>query len=128
HTAVLVTRDGTARLLLDGKIVAERAGFTRPDVAGHVFKIGSAAPDFAGELNEGTLSKVQVWSRALPDTDIALLFDRKGVGANTPDFEHAPSVDGSDGRPVIEPASGVKVTKAWVQALERSDHSEIVAG
>ena len=49
-----------------------------------------------------------------------------GVGANTP-------ISGTDSgkvpeRPRIETANGVQVETAWVQALERSDHSGIVKG
>lgn len=35
---------------------------------------------------------------------------------------------GNTERPVIEPAGGVAVSHIWVQALERSDHAEIVKG
>ncbi len=126
HTAVLTVRDGTARLWLDGKVVAERAKLSKPDVAGHVFKVGRAAPDFGGELTKGKITAVRGWSRALSDAEISLLFKAEGAGANTPDFTHTP--DQSGGRPVIEPAPGVTVKAAWVQALERSDHAEIVGG
>ncbi len=126
HTAVLMVRDGTARLWLDGAIVAEKGGFTKPDVAGHVFKVGRAAPDFAGDLVRGKIVSVRFWKRALPDAEVALLFKADGAGANTPDFVHMPASGG--GRPVIEPAAGVSVTAAWMQPLERSDHAELVGG
>lgn len=117
HTVVLSVREGTAHLWLDGKRVAEKAGFTRPDVAGHVFKVGRAAPDFAGDFTNGTIGTVRVWKRALPDDEIALLFKNDGVGANTPDFTHTSK---TSGKPIVEGGTG------WVQALERSDHAEIV--
>ncbi len=126
HTAVLTVRDGTARLWLDGKVVGERAKFSKPDVAGHVFKVGRAAADFAGDFTNGKLAGVRVWSRALPDAEVALLSKGEGAGANTPDFTHTPDPRG--GRPALEPAPGVTVREAWVQALERTDHVEIVAG
>ena len=119
HTAVLTLRDGTARLWLDGKKVAEKAGHTRPDAAGHVFKVGRAAPDFAGDFTKGSISAVRVWQRALPDAELALLFKNDGAGANTPDFAHQPK---AGGKAVVEGGTG------WVQALERSDHAEIVGG
>jgi glucose/arabinose dehydrogenase/mono/diheme cytochrome c family protein len=119
HTAVLTLRDGTARLWLDGKKIAEKAGHTRPDAAGHVFKVGRAAPDFAREFAKGKISAVRVWQRALPDAELALLFKNDGAGANTPDFAYQPK---AGSRPTIEGGTG------WVQALERSDHAEIVAG
>lgn len=117
HTVVLSVQDGTARLWLDGKAIAEKAGFTRPDVAGHVFKVGRAAPNFAGDFTNGTIASVRVWKRALPEDEIALLFKSDGVGANTPDFTHTSK---TSGKPVVEGGTG------WVQALERSDHAEIV--
>ncbi len=119
HTAVLTVRDGTARLVLDGKTIAEKAGFTKPDQKEHVFKVGRAAPNFAGELSKGNVRAVRVWKRALPDAEMALLFKNEGAGANTPDFTYQPK---AGGKPVVESGSG------WVQALERSDHAEIVSG
>ena len=117
HTTVLSVSGGTAKLWLDGKEIAEKANFTKPDQKGHVFKVGRAAPNFAGDFTNGKISVVKVWKRALPRKEIALLFKDSGAGANTPDFTHAPK---ASGKPVIEGGSG------WVQALERSDHAEIV--
>jgi len=119
HTAVLTVRDGAASLWLDGKQIAEKAKLTKPDQKNHVFKVGRAAPNFAGDHTKGNIRAVRVWKRALPDAELALLFKNDGAGANTPDFTHTPK---AGGKPVIEGGSG------WVQALERSDHSEIVAG
>ncbi len=119
HTAVLSVREGAARLWLDGKVIAEKAAFTKPDAKGHVFKVGRAAPDFAGDFTKGTIRAVRVWQRALPDTEVVLPFKNDGAGANTPDFAHQPKVGG---KPVIESGTG------WVQALERSDHADIVGG
>jgi cytochrome c5 len=119
HTAVLSVSGGTAKLWLDGKEIAEKANFAKPDQQGHVFKVGRAAQNFAGDFTKGKISVVKVWKRALPRKEIALLFQDGGAGANTPDFTHAPK---ASGKPVIEGGSG------WVQALERSDHAEIVAG
>ncbi|CAN5880526.1 c-type cytochrome [soil metagenome] len=119
HTAVLTVRDGSARLRLDGKVIAEQAGFTRPDQKDHVFRTGRAAPNFAGDFTKGNIRSVRVWKRSLPEAEIALLFKNDGAGANTPDFTHQPK---PGGKPVVESGSG------WVQALERSDHAEIVSG
>ena len=119
HTVVLRVSGGTARLWLNGKRVAEQGGFTRPDAKGHVFKVGRAAPDFGGDFTGGSIRTVRVWQRALPDAEVALLFKDGGAGANTPDFAHEPK---GGAKPVIESGTG------WVQALERSDHADIVAG
>ncbi len=126
HTAVLTLRGGVARLWLDGKVVAEKTAHATADVAGHVFKVGRATPDFAGDFSKGKIAGVRVWSRALPDAEIALLFKAGGAGANTPDLTHTPTSGGV--RPSIEPAAGVTVRAAWMQALERSDHAEILGG
>jgi sugar lactone lactonase YvrE/cytochrome c5 len=119
HTAVLTLRGGTARLWLDGKQIAEKAKFTTPDQKGHVFKVGRAASNFAGDLTSGNIRAVRMWKRALPEDELALLFKNEGTSANTPDFTHTPN---AGSKPVIESGSG------WVQALERSDHAEIVGG
>jgi mono/diheme cytochrome c family protein len=125
HTAVLVQRDGRVRLWLDGKIVGERAAFARPDVAGHILRIGRASDNFGGDFKDGAITAVQVWQRALPEAEIQLLFKDGGVGANTPDFNH---LSGSSlMRPLLEPAPGTRIAKAWVQPLQNADHAEIVA-
>lgn len=118
HTVVLSVNEANAKLWLDGKPIGDKAGFSRPDVAGHIFKVGKAAPNFAGDFTDGTIESVRVWNRALPDDEIGLLFRDNGAGANTPDFTHR---NEAVGRPRVEGGSG------WVQALERSDHAEIVA-
>ncbi len=119
HTAVLSVSSGIAKLWLDGREIAQKASFTKPDQEGHVFKVGRAAPNFGGEFTNGKISVVKVWKRALPKDEIALLFKDGGAGANTPDFNHRPK---GTGRPLVEGGKG------WVQALERSDHAQIVAG
>ncbi|WP_395745299.1 DUF6797 domain-containing protein [Prosthecobacter sp.] len=119
HTVVLTVREGLAKLWLDGKSIAEKAGFTRPDQKEHVFKVGRAAPNFAGDFAKGKIHAVRVWKRALPEAEMALLFKADAAGANTPDFTYQPK---SSGKPVVEGGSG------WVQALERSDHAELVRG
>jgi mono/diheme cytochrome c family protein len=128
HKVVLTARGGATRMWLDGKLIAERKSFTRPDVAGHGFKVGRATPDFGGDFAQGKISNVRVWSRALQDEGIARLFKDDGAGANTPNFAWLPSDDANGERPIIEPAPGVSVKSAWIQPLERTDHGEIVAG
>ena len=126
HTAVLAVRGGTARLWLDGKMVAEKTGFTKPDVAGHVIKVGRAASDFAGDFRNGKLKSIRVLSRGMADDEVRLLIKKNGDSGNAPDFDYAPSHPTP--RPSIEPAVGVAVKAAWIQTLERSDHAELVSG
>jgi glucose/arabinose dehydrogenase len=118
QTVVLATRGGVAALWINGRKVAEKSGFTKPDVRGHRFHVGRATKDFGGEFKDGSIRGVRAWSRALADAEIATLFKDEGVGANTPDFTWQPE---TASRPVIEGGSG------WVQALERSDHGQLVA-
>lgn len=124
HTAVLSCQKGHARLWIDGTMSVEKGQFTKPKVAGHILKVGRAAKGFAGDLEKGTIGRLKIWSRALPDDEIALLFKSDGKGANTPDFTHA--ADGATSHPSIKPEGGATIKAAWVQPLERGDHSAIV--
>jgi hypothetical protein len=91
HTAVFSVQKGSARLWLDGKVIANKDNFTKPDMAGHVFKVGRATPDLSGEFSQGKISSVRAWNRALPDAEIDLIFKNDDKGANTPDFTHTPA-------------------------------------
>ncbi len=120
HTVVLTVTGGNARMWLDGEGTGKKDALTAPDDAGHILKAGAALRGVANDFPGGRLVNVRLWSRVLPDAEIATLFTPGGAGANTPDFEHAPK--NVSRRPQIEGGTG------WVQALERSDHAEIVAG
>jgi mono/diheme cytochrome c family protein len=122
HTVILTVRSGEARLWLDGKQIAQKKEFTRPDVKDHVLKTGRAAPDFGGLFN-GRLADVRIWQRALGDAEVAAIFKNGAQGANTPDFAAQPQ---PENRPQLQPAAGVKVKEQWVQPLERADQGEIV--
>jgi len=126
HRAVVRAEGGRVRLWLDGKVVGERADFQRPDVEGHVLKVGRAAPDFGGELVAGEVLALRIWERALEDGEIGKLFEGEGEGANTPDLSYEGKVRGV--RPEVEAAAGNRVDVAWVQTLEIADHGEIVGG
>ncbi len=91
HTAVLTLNNRTVTLWLDGKIVAQKPDFTRPDRPGDILKIGHAADNFAGPLTHGRVANLRIWSRALANSDIAQYFKNDGLGANTPDFQHVGS-------------------------------------
>jgi mono/diheme cytochrome c family protein len=119
HVTVLRVSEGKAGIWLDGRVIAERSGFSRPDQSAHVFKVGCASENFAGDLVSGRVVGVKVWNRGLPDAEMKLLFSAEGAGANTPDFVYQPTL-----RAVPEVEGG----RGWVQALERSDHASIVAG
>jgi hypothetical protein len=120
HTAVVVSRGANVQLWLDGQMVAEKASFSKPDNKMFVFKIGRAARAVASDFTRGRIANVRVWSRALPDAELPLLFKADAAGANTPDFEHSPKLAATHA--VVEGGTG------WVQALELSDHAELVGG
>lgn len=117
HTVVLTSQKGRMQMWLDGKKVAEKESFQCPDVKGHVWKVGQASKDFGGVFQRGSISALRVWKRAMPPAELALLFQDEAKGANTPDFSYVPR---AAQKPKLEGGTG------WVQALERSDHAEIV--
>ena len=119
HTAVFSVYKGHAQLWLDGKKIAEKTDFTRPDIATHVWKVGLATSDFGGNFEKGSIAKLRFWKRDMDGDEIALLYQNNAEGANTPDFTYLPK---SAQKPKIEGGTG------WVQALERSDHAAIVSG
>ena len=126
HHAVLVARDGAASLWLDGRRVARRADFSRPDAPGHVLKVGVASTNFPGDLADGAVTRMRAWGRALTPAEIRALFENDGRTVNTPDVSHIPAPTNPKRRPVVEPAPGANLREAWVQPLEQSDHAEIV--
>ena len=126
HTAVLTLRGGAARLWLDGKVVAEKAAHTKPDVAGPCVQGRTRCAGLRRGFYQGQNRQCAGVGAGAAGCGSALLFKGEGAGANTPDFTHTLASGGA--RPVIEPAAGVTVRAAWMQALERSDHAEIVSG
>jgi len=133
HVAVL-TRDGASvRLHLDGGLEFEHGEFNRPDRADHVFKIGSAAPDFGGDF-EGTLLSVRFWKRALSGEEARQLSSGNVSGANTADWHWRPPPETSEDHDTpalttrlrLVAGPGFELHRAVVQPLERSDHGAIV--
>jgi mono/diheme cytochrome c family protein len=118
HSVLLLVREGRAEMWIDGKPAARKSGFTRPDAAGHVFKLGRAATDFGGDFHGGGIESLRLWNRALGDAEVKRLLDGDLEGLNTPDFSATPD---RSHRPVVRGSGG------WVQALERSDHAAIVS-
>jgi hypothetical protein len=117
HTIVLTSQKGRVQLWLDEKKVAENPSFERPDVKGHVWKVGRASKDFGGAFRGGTIASLRVWKRAMAPAEIAVLFQNEAKGANTPDFTY---VSPTARNPKVIGGTG------WVQALERSDHGAIL--
>ena len=64
HTAVLTSDHGNARVYIDGQLDGERSDFARPYVAGLVFKIGRASPDFGGDFS-GTIERLEFYDRVI---------------------------------------------------------------
>lgn len=64
HTVVLTSNHGHAQIYIDSQAECERANFARPYVAGMVFKIGQAAPNFGGDFS-GTIQRVDFYQRVI---------------------------------------------------------------
>lgn len=101
--------------------VAELAPAVARDFPGEKINFGA---DFTPDFTGGTIKGVKIWKRALPDAEISLLFKEGGAGANTPDFYHAP--EAGDATPIVKTPADTEVKTSWIQALERSDHAEII--
>jgi len=118
HTAILQAEGDTMKLFLDGHLIAKKSPFQKADSTSHIFKIGRSSNKAGGDFSQGSISEVKVWNRALPQSEMSLLFKPDASGANTPDFTY---------RPAALPQPKVQAQGGWVQALERSDHAEIVS-
>ena len=129
HTAAVVLRGGTVTLHLDGQAIGSREKFTRRDVAMHVFKIGSASPDFGGDF-AGDIASVRFYRRALDPPELKLLSAADVGKANTPDFEWKPQAGLPVGTPALSivASAGVRFRNLWTQALDRTDHAALIGG
>ncbi len=143
HEAALVSAAGMAKLYLDGKQIAGKAGFHRPDPVGALFQIGACTPDFGGDFH-GEISNVRFWKRALNDKETKLGVSGKVAETNTPDFNWQPPAPQENnsknepGEPMLKNGflarhvfisgdkSIVTVTKVIVDELGDADHSRIV--
>ena len=127
HVAAVVVRGGMVTLHLDGKAIGSRETFTRPDVPTHVFKIGSASPDFGGDF-AGDIASVRFYRRALDAAEVTLLSSASAGKANTPDFEWKPEVGSPAETPALSLAAsaGVRFRNIWTQPLDRTDHAGLI--
>ncbi len=138
HQVVLVVEDGGVEMFVDGTSVAKKKPFQADDVDGHVFKIGSAAPDFGGDFTDGTIGNVRYWARSIGGTERVALLAGKLDEVNTPDLNWSsnPPVEtfsglGYPGIPtrieIQTEGSAFQVKEAWVQPLEIADHASLIA-
>lgn len=127
HTAALVLREGTATLHLDGQPLPSQQGFTRPDAASHLFKIGTASPDFGKDF-DGDLASVRFYRRALGPSEVVLLSGPEAGRANTPDFDWNAAGTQPAAAPALRlaAASGVRFRHVWTQPLEPTDHAGLM--
>ncbi len=127
HSAAVVSHGGTATLFLDGKALSSKANFTRPDAPSHVFKIGTAAPDFGGDFS-GDISSLRVYRRALDAAEITLLSGAEAGKANTPDFEWKPETNTPPESPAmrINASPGMRFRNAWTQPLDSTNHAALI--
>lgn len=142
HVAVLRVEGGLARLYVDGRLEGEKRAFTRPDVTGHVFKVGSCTGDFGGNF-KGSFHTVRFWKRSLSAVEVKQLSTGKEGAVNTPDFNWSPGGDGPPPANLVstkfgvvpgyatkvklQAAAGFSLKKAIVQPLAAQDHAALVS-
>jgi hypothetical protein len=83
HAAVLLQQGAKTSAWVDGEQVFEAGGMTRPDIAGHRFKIGAAGEEFAAF--NGEISHVHFYGSAV-DEDLAQKLSKGGEMPGKPDF------------------------------------------
>ncbi len=143
HEVVLICAEGQAELYLDGRSIGKRKNFSRKDKKDFVFKIGKAASDFAGDLQDCEISGLRYWSRAVAGGELSSLVGGELEAVNTPDLNwsgqakdpaSAPvesfSGRGQVGIPVavrLSSTDGFEIKQAWVQPLEMVDHAEMIS-
>ncbi|MEJ6578958.1 MAG: c-type cytochrome [Akkermansiaceae bacterium] len=128
HHAVLVYGDDKVRLLVDGKLEAEKHGFTKPDPKGSVLKIGKAGDDFGGDY-KGEIGFVRFWKRELPAEEIAALGQGKEVETNTPLLNWKSGVEedaAATSLQFLAVGGIVKVTKVQLEPLAEVDHAKMI--
>ena len=131
---VLLTHDGgEALLFVDGEEVAARANFTAPDAPGHVFKIGTASPNFGGAY-AGQISDVIVYEHPVP-AQKAVQWTRGEVidmGKRSLEWRPAKKAEAepaANARVVVEApirlqadSSPVRFANVWLSPLLDTDH------
>ncbi len=148
HEVAVIVTDGHARMLLDGKEVAQRKDFTAADKLGFVFQIGKAAPNFAGDLEKGKIENVRYWKRSLDGAERKALTSGKRDEINTPDLNWTPRGKPAKGQPTLDPVESFSgsgqigipivltlkadadfyIKDAWVQPLDIAGHADLIRG
>jgi hypothetical protein len=138
-TVLVRSRGKKAELYLNGKLLASRRNFHKPDSASHVFKIGKGADDFATPLKEGKVKNLKYWADALPDLVFSDLISGKLKDEEFPPSDYsmgsAKLVNGVAGKGFAGPGvtltlsqpNELKVVKAWAQDLGKADHAQEIA-
>ncbi|MDG2487100.1 MAG: c-type cytochrome, partial [Roseibacillus sp.] len=144
HVAVLQMDGKTARMFVDGRMDAAKRELMRPDVRGHIFKIGAGSSDFGGSWN-GEISNVRWWKRALSLAEVKALSGGSEDTVNTPDYNWKPGAEPApeaEKRELVEvnygaltgygtkvqlmAGSGFRLSEARIQPLEKADHAALV--
>jgi hypothetical protein len=141
HTAVLTKKGGEVTLCVDGKVETTKKNFSRPDKAGHIFKIGAANKNFAFDFI-GSLGEVRYAPKALPKA-AARALSKGGAPTFASTFNWAPgdlgtgepelpeiafaALDGPVGPIRLQAGSGgLEIRKIWIRPLEIIDHAEMI--
>ena len=137
HHVVLTAVDGAASIHLDGKEIARRDDFSRPDRESFVFKIGAANHDFGLDFT-GEVENVRFWKRALDDEEIAMLSTGRAIATNTPLLnwkrgaiaEEKPLqpkvIDGYVAHPIEITAGANRLEKFTLEPLAEVSHTTLI--
>lgn len=140
HHAILTVSGGNVAINLDGETVAQEEGFSRPDPAASVFKIGAANHDFGLDFT-GEIANVRFWKRALDEAEIALLAAGKALETNTPLLNWIPDagasgekaalpavIDGFLAHALVAGAGAGRLERATIEPLAEVSHEALIRG
>ncbi|MEZ5326072.1 MAG: DUF6797 domain-containing protein [Verrucomicrobiales bacterium] len=139
HAVVLTVAKGVASLYLDGKEIARKTDFGRPDLDSFVFKIGAANSDFGLDF-VGEIENVRFWERALNATEISQLSTGRAAETNTPilnwkaeqqadkDSSQPTIIDGFIAHSIKVTADAERIKKMTIEPLADVNHRALIAG
>ena len=132
HRVLLTHEHGTAKMFVDGALVATRPDFTAKDEAAHVFKIGAAADDFGGGYT-GEISDVTVLEENVPDGKAMQWTRGEVVNMGNPSLTWQPKESDAPAaaprsKDVVGPirlqadSAAVQFANIWLRPLADVDH------
>ena len=135
HTLAFVYRDRVLHLYVDGELRRTNDDFISEDDPEHVFKIGAASSDFAGNL-QGSVSRLLTYDHALTEPEIqAFAGGEVPTGPSTldwigPENRSVEAVDfesaGKIGPVRLWSSPGLRFANVWIRPLPDVDHMELI--